>query len=46
MVSDYYDNSYASLVSQFVEEERMSLDELKALIARIENGGQTPAKTK
>ena len=37
MVSKYYDNSYSSLVSQFVEEDRMNLDELKALIAEIEN---------
>lgn len=44
MVSNYYDNSYASLVSQFVEEERMSLDELKALIARIENGTRSKEK--
>ena len=37
MVSKYYGNSYSSLVSQFVEEDRMNLDELKALIAEIEN---------
>ena len=37
VVSQYYDNSYASLVSQFVEEEKIDLDELKALIASIEN---------
>lgn len=38
MVSRYYNNSYASVVSQFVEEEKMDLDELKSLIAKIENG--------
>ena len=32
----YYNNSYASVVSQFVEEDKMDLDELKALIAEIE----------
>ena len=32
----YYNNSYASVVSQFGEEEKMDLDELKALIAEIE----------
>ena len=37
LVSRYYDNSYTSLVSQFVEEEKMGLEELKALIAEIEN---------
>ena len=29
MVAQYYNNSYASLVSQFVEEEKIDLDELK-----------------
>lgn len=37
-VQRFYDNSYASVVSRFVEEEKMDLDELKALIAQIENG--------
>lgn len=37
LVSRYFNNSYASMVSQFVEEEKMDLDELKALIAQIEN---------
>ena len=37
VVSRYYGNSYTSLVSQFVEEEKMGLDELKALIAEIES---------
>lgn len=36
MVARYYNNSYASLVSQFVEDERMDLQELKDLIATIE----------
>ena len=36
-VAQYYNNSYASLVSQFVEEDRMGLQELKDLIARIES---------
>ena len=36
MVSKYYGNSYSSLVSQFVEEEKMDIGELKALIAEIE----------
>lgn len=37
VVSRYYGNSYTSLVSQFVEEEKMGLDELKTLIAEIES---------
>jgi len=36
-VAHYYNNSYASLVSQFVEEDKLDLDELKALIATIES---------
>ena len=35
-VERFYDNSYASVVSRFVEEEKMDLEELKALIAQIE----------
>ncbi len=35
-VKQYYNHSYASVVSQFVEEDKMGLDELKALIAEIE----------
>ncbi len=38
MVSKYYGNSYIRLVSQFVEDEHMGLDELKHLIATIEQG--------
>ena len=38
VVSKYYNNSYSSLVSQFVEEDKMNLEDLKALINAIENG--------
>ena len=38
VVSQFYDNSYINVVSQFIEEERMPLDEFKVLIARIEIG--------
>ena len=38
VISQYYDNSYTRVVSQFIEEEKMGLDELKALIAKIEKG--------
>ena len=37
VVARYYDNSYLRLVSQFVEEDKMDLGELKQLIAQIEN---------
>ncbi|CCX60743.1 transcriptional regulator BlaI/MecI/CopY family [Bacteroides sp. CAG:598] len=40
VVVHYYDNSFANVVSAFVEEEGMPLDELKELIARIENKRQ------
>lgn len=36
VVARYYDNSYLNLVSQFVEEDKMDLQELKDLIAHIE----------
>ena len=36
VVAKYYDNSYSQLVSQFVEDEKMDLDELKELIEKIE----------
>ena len=37
VVAQYYNNSYASLVSQFVEEDKMDIQELKDLIVRIES---------
>lgn len=40
MVDKYYGSSYLSLVSQFVEEEKMGIDELKELIAKIENNSR------
>jgi len=36
LVSKYFNNSYTYMVTQFVEENRMNLDELKTLIAQIE----------
>ena len=36
VVANHYNNSYLSLVSQFVEEEKIDLADLKALIASIE----------
>lgn len=40
VVSQYYDNSYTNVVSAFIEEEGLSVEELKALISRIETGRQ------
>lgn len=37
MVAKYYGNSYTSLISQFVEEEKLDVEELKALVEKIEN---------
>ena len=37
VVAQYYNNSYTNVVSAFIEEEGMSVDELKALIAEIES---------
>lgn len=38
IISKYFDNSYLGLVSSFVREEEISVDELKELIREIENG--------
>jgi len=35
-IDDYYDNSYKSLVSFFAKEEKISVEELKEIIALIE----------
>ena len=36
VISQYFNNSYTSVVSHFIEEEVMDLDELKSLINQIE----------
>lgn len=38
VISQYYDNSYTNVVSAFIEEEGLSVEELKALISQIEKG--------
>ncbi len=40
IVVNLYDNSYTNVVSQFIEDEKMNLDELKDLIRRIENANK------
>jgi predicted transcriptional regulator len=37
MVSKYFDKSYPSVVSMFVEEENISVEEIKSLIREVEN---------
>ena len=36
VVRQYFNNSYASVVSQFVEEEKLDIEELRSLIREIE----------
>lgn len=38
VVSDYFDNSYTNVVSTLIEEENLSVDQLKELISKIEKG--------
>lgn len=38
IIKDYLDSSYKDVVSSFVKEEKLSLEELKDLIAQIEAG--------
>lgn len=40
VISDYFDNSYTNVVSTLIEEESLSVDELKGLIEKIEKGKQ------
>ncbi len=37
MVGKYFNKSYASVVSMFVEEEKISVEEIKELIRQVEN---------
>ena len=37
IIKNYFDDSYLSAVSSFVKEEKISVDELKELIDKIEN---------
>lgn len=37
VVSKYFNNSYTRVVSTLIEEDKISLDELKDLISKIEN---------
>lgn len=37
IVKKYYNNSFAGVVSQFLEEEKLNVEELKEIIAQVEN---------
>ena len=38
LISDYYENSYLNAVSALVKEDKITIEELKELIAQIEAG--------
>ncbi len=40
IIKNYFDDSYLSAVSSFVKEEKISVDELKELIERIESADE------
>ena len=44
VVAKYYGNSYLQLVSQFVEDDKMDLDELRELISQIEQNRNKTGK--
>lgn len=39
-IKNYFNNSYLSLLSNLIKEEKISIDEVKQLIERIERGGE------
>lgn len=41
VVAGYFNNSYTNVVSSLIEEESLSVDELKKLIKKIEKGKKT-----
>lgn len=41
LVSRYFNNSYSRLVSQFVKEDKISVEELRELIEQIEKGKES-----
>ena len=40
VVRNYFNNSYAGAVSALVEEEKISVEELKEIISMVEKGGK------
>lgn len=45
VVSKYFKNSYLGVVSSLIEEERISLEELKKLIAKVEQAERSSKKS-
>lgn len=46
LIRNYFNNSYLSAVSTLVEEDALSVDELKQLIEKIENRKNNPSCTR
>ena len=44
IIKDYFNDSYMSAVSAFVKEEKISVDELRELIEKIENAESSNSK--
>jgi BlaI family penicillinase repressor len=44
LVKEYFDNSYKALVNFFIEQKRLSADELRELIGLIEEKNDHPVK--
>lgn len=40
IIKNYFNNSYTNVISTFVKEENISVDDLKEIIAQIEKGDQ------
>ncbi len=40
VIKSYFNNSYLGVVSSLVEDEKLSIDELRELIDRVENGNK------
>ena len=41
LVANFFNNSYKSAVSALVEEEKISVDELREIIRLVESGGRS-----
>lgn len=42
LVTSFFNNSYKNAVSALVEEEKVSVEELREIIKMVEQGGETP----
>lgn len=41
IISDYFDNSYKSMVSAFVQDKKLSVDDLREIIQKVEDYDRT-----